>query len=122
MIWSRGSATALDVQTALMPQRTFRDSTVRTLLTRLEEKGYLKHQVEGRAFVYSSIESPARLAVRAVKQIVDRFCHGSVESLLVGMVDDEVVDSVELRRIVDRLAAQQSTKANKAQKGKGRHK
>src|SRR5690348_7199770 len=91
-IWSRGAATAVDIQTALAPQRILRDSTVRTLLTRLEGKGYLRHEVEGRTFVYSSIEPPTSLAVRAVRQIVDRFCQGSIESLLVGMVDDEIVD------------------------------
>ncbi|MBV9765098.1 MAG: BlaI/MecI/CopY family transcriptional regulator [Acidobacteriaceae bacterium] len=105
-IWSCGKATASDVQTALLPKRVLKDSTVRTLLTRLEEKGYLQHEVDGRAFVYSSTEPPRSLAVRAVKQIVDRFCEGSFESLLVGMVDDEIVDSDELQRIVDRLAAQ----------------
>ena len=118
-IWSRGTVTAADIQTALAPQRILRDSTVRTLLTRLEGKGYLQHEVDGRTFVYSSIEPPTSLAVRAVRQIVDRFCQGSIESLLVGMVDDEVVDPDELQRIVDRLAAQQSAKQRKPPKRKG---
>ena len=117
-IWSRGAATAADIQKALAPQRILRDSTVRTLLTRLEGKGYLRHEIDGRAFVYSSIDPPTSLAVRAVRQIVDRFCHGSVESLLVGMVNDEIVDPDELQRIVGRLAAQQSAKRRKAFKAK----
>ena len=121
-IWSRGAATAADIQTALAPQRILRDSTVRTLLTRLEGKGYLRHEVDGRTFVYSSIEPPTSLAVRAVRQIVDRFCQGSIESLLVGMVDDEIVDPDELQRIVDRLAAQQSANRRKAPKRKGKPK
>jgi BlaI family transcriptional regulator, penicillinase repressor len=119
VIWSRGAVTAADIQAALAPQRILRDSTVRTLLTRLEGKGYLQHEIDGRTFVYSSIEPPTSLAVRAVSQIVDRFCQGSVESLLVGMVDDEVVDPNELQSIVDRLAAQQSAKRRKPAKRKG---
>jgi BlaI family penicillinase repressor len=111
VVWSAGKVTAADVQAALAPKRALRDSTVRTVLTRLEEKGYLRHQVEGRTFVYSSVERPRRLAVRAVKQIIDRFCHGSVESLLTGMVDDEVVDPKELQRIIDRLAAKRKDSA-----------
>lgn len=117
-IWSRGAATAAAIQAALTPERILRDSTVRTLLTRLEGKGYIQHRVEGRTFVYSSIEPPRSLAVRAVRQIVDSFCQGSVESLLVGMVDDEIVDPNELQRIVDRLTAQPSAKRPKGQKGK----
>jgi predicted transcriptional regulator len=118
-IWSRGAATATDIQTALAPQRVLRDSTVRTLLTRLEAKGYLRHEVDGRTFVYSSIEPPRSLAVRAVRQIVDRFCQGSIESLLVGMVADEAVDPDELQRIVARLTAQQLAKRSKPRKTKG---
>lgn len=109
-VWSHGRVTAVDVQAALAPQRPLRDSTVRTVLTRLEEKGYLRHEVDGRTFVYFSLKPPRSLAVRAVKQIVDRFCQGSIESLLVGMVDDEVVDPEELQRVVDRLNARSESK------------
>lgn len=118
-IWALGAATAADIQNTLAPQRVLKDSTVRTLLTRLEGKGYLQHKVEGRTFVYSSIEQPTSLAVRAVRQIVDRFCHGSLESLLVGMVNDEIVDPTELQQIVDRVAAQQSAKRRQPRKRKG---
>lgn len=122
IIWSRNAATAADVQSDLQPDRTLRDSTVRTVLSRLEEKGYLKHKVDGRTFVYSSVEPPGNLAVRAVKQIVDRFCQGSFESLLVGLVNDEIVDTQELQQIVDRLAAQGSNKTHQPAKRKGRSK
>jgi BlaI family penicillinase repressor len=105
-IWSLGKATAADIQADLLPQRALTDSTIRTVLSRLEEKGYLQHEIAGRTFVYSSLEPPNTLAALAVKQIVDRFCQGSVESLLVGMVDGEIVDTAELQRIVDRLAKQ----------------
>jgi predicted transcriptional regulator len=118
VVWSRTRATAADVQAALSPQRPLRDSTIRTVLTRLEEKGYLRHEVDGRTFVYSSLKPPRSLAVRAVKQIVDRFCQGSVESLLVGMVDDEMVDPAELQRIVDRLNAQATGKQCRSSKRK----
>lgn len=120
IVWSRNSATAADVQSDLQPQRTLKDSTVRTVLSRLEEKGYLQHEVDGRTFVYSSVEPPGNLAVRAVKQILDRFCNGSLESLLVGLVNDEIVDARELQQIVDRLAAQSSEKGHRPVKRRER--
>jgi predicted transcriptional regulator len=113
VVWSRGNVTAADVQTMLMPQRVLKDSTIRTILTRLEEKRYVRHQVNGRTFVYSSVEPPSSVAVRAVKQIIDRFCHGSMESLLAGMVEDDVVDPKELRQMVNRLTKQRSVKPGK---------
>lgn len=120
VVWSRDRATAFDIQTALAPGRELKDSTIRTILTRLEEKRYLKHDVDGRTFVYASVEAPRSLAVRAVRQLIDRFCRGSVESLLVGMVDDEVVDPAELQRIVDRLAQQNPAKGPRSSKRKER--
>lgn len=116
IVWSHGKVTAADVQAALEPRRSLRDSTVRTVLTRLEEKGYVRHEVDGRTFVYSSREAPRSVAVRAVKQIVDRFCHGSIESLLTGMVDDEVVNARELQRISDRLATQAAKSRKRSRK------
>lgn len=110
VIWARGSVTANDVRDALAADRPLKDSTVRTILTRLEEKGYARHTVGGRTFVYSSLEPPRNVAVRAVKRVIDRFCHGSIESLLVGMVDDDIVDAEELRRIVSRLARERASK------------
>jgi predicted transcriptional regulator len=103
-LWGLESATAADVQKALAGERPLRDSTIRTVLLRLEEKGYVQHEVSGRTFVYSCLEPPRSVAARAVQQIVDRFCHGSLESLLAGMVDDKLVDTRQLREIVDRLS------------------
>jgi BlaI family transcriptional regulator, penicillinase repressor len=108
IVWGCGTATAADIQKALASERALKDSTVRTILSRLEEKRYLQHEVEGRTFVYSGIDHPGNVAARAVKQILDRFCHGSLESLLTGMVDNELVDPDELRRVADRLARERA--------------
>jgi predicted transcriptional regulator len=113
IVWNRGSATAGEIQDALTPERPLKDSTIRTVLTRLEEQGYVRHKVRGRTFVYSGVEPAHKVAVRAVKQILDRFCHGSVESLLVGMVDGEMVDPAELQRIADQLARERRTRDKK---------
>ncbi len=118
VIWERGTATASDIQEALALERPLKDSTIRTVLTRLEDKGYARHSVEGRTFRYSGIEQQRNVAVRAVKQILDRFCQGSVESLLVGMVDDEIVDPEELEQIVARMARERGAQAAKRRKGK----
>ncbi|MEE8586196.1 MAG: BlaI/MecI/CopY family transcriptional regulator [Acidobacteriota bacterium] len=104
LIWERGSSTAEQVRQALQPDRPLKESTVRTLLRRMEEKGFLNHRVEGRTYVYRPAVPPQKAAARAVRQIVDRFCGGSVEALLVGMVDDELLDGDELQRLADKLS------------------
>jgi BlaI family penicillinase repressor len=111
-IWSRGPSSVEAVHKALSPLRTLKESSVRTMLRRLEKKGYLSHESDGRAYVYHAAELPHRLAARAVRQIIDRFCQGSVEELVTGMVDAQVLTDEEL----DRLAQL----AKKRQRGSGK--
>ena len=112
IVWRIGSVTAEQVREEL--GRLLKDSTIRTVLRRLEEKGYLAHQLENRTFLYRPAQSRQRVAGRAVKRIVDWFCDGSVEALLVGLVDSKVLDRAELQRLADRIAvAQKSTDAGK---------
>jgi BlaI family penicillinase repressor len=113
IVWRVGSVTAEQVREEL--GRPLKDSTIRTVLRRLEEKGYLAHEVENRTFLYRPAQSRQRVAGRAVKRIVDWFCDGSVEALLVGLVDSKVLDRAELQRLADRIAvAQKSAEAGKS--------
>lgn len=104
VVWKHASCTSEDVRTALADRHPMKESTVRTMLKRLEEKGYVRHRVEGRTNVYSGIDAPQSVAAKAVRQIIDRLCGGSVEQLLVGMVADDVVDERELERLAQRIA------------------
>ena len=81
-------------------------STIRTVLRRLEEKGYVSHEVDGRTFIYKASDARQNVAVRAVKSIIDRFCGGSAEQLVLGMVDNAVLDRKQLERLARRIAEQ----------------
>ena len=116
-IWHRSKASAADIQQDLAAaDRALKDSTIRTVLLRLEEKGYVEHEVDGRTFIYSCLERPSSIAAHAVKQILDRFCHGSLESLLAGMVEDELVDTGELQNIVNRLSRKSAAKKERTKR------
>ena len=104
ILWKNGASTADQVREALAPKHELKDSTVRTILSRLREKGYVRHKVEGKAFVYSVVEKPRNVAVRAVRQILDRFCEGSLEELLIGLVENEVVDAAELQVLAKKIS------------------
>jgi len=79
--------------------RNLKETTIRTLLRRLEQKGYLTHEFDRRAYVYRAVEPARSLAARAVRQIIDRFCQGSVEELVSGMVEAKVLSSVDMDRL-----------------------
>ena len=110
ILWKQGPATAEQIRAALAPQHALKDSSVRTILGRLEQKGYIHHTIQGKAFVYNWVEKPGNVAVRAVRQILDRFCDGSLEQLLVGLVEHEVVGRTELKQLAQKLAASPAKK------------
>jgi predicted transcriptional regulator len=111
MVWDHGPSTADWVQKAL--PRPLKESTVRTVLKRLEEKGHLTHSVEQRTFVYEAARTRGHAAAHAVKRIVDRFCSGSLEEVLVGLVDARILDRKELQRLADKIASAQSKEGAK---------
>lgn len=101
LVWSNGEITAESVREKLA--RKPKESTVRTVLRRLEEKNYVTHSVSGRTFVFRAAESRQVVAARAVKQIVERFCNGSLEEVLVGMVDARMLDARTLQQLAKRI-------------------
>jgi predicted transcriptional regulator len=103
VIWSTGPATSEQVREALLPRHPLKDSSVRTLLRRLEARGYVTHRLEGKVFVYQAVVPPRSVAARAVRQIIERFCAGSVEQFLVGMVDEKVLTVGEIERLVRKV-------------------
>lgn len=99
-IWSSEDACSVEaIHQIVSRSRVLKETTTRTLLRRLEQKGYLKHSTEGRAYVYRPVEPARSLAARAVRQIIDRFCQGSVEELVSGMVEAKVLNKAEIARL-----------------------
>jgi predicted transcriptional regulator len=104
VIWDSGSASVDAVHEVLSRTRTLKETSTRTLLRRLEQKGYIGHKEIGRAYVYHAAEPASSVAARAVRLIIDRFCRGSVEELVSGMVDAEVLSKSEIEQIQGILA------------------
>ncbi len=103
LIWDRGEVTAEQVREELA--RAAKESTVRTVLRRLEDKGFVTHSVDGRTFVFRAAEGRQEVAARAVKRIVDWFCKGSVEDVLVGMADARMLEPQTLEVLAKRIKA-----------------
>ena len=117
VVWSQQRVTADDVRLALAREQALKESTVRTILRRLEEKGYVEHDVEGRTYVYRPRVAPQNIATQQVRGIIDRLCRGSVENLLVGMIDDKLITPDKLRELAERIAASEVA-IKKSERGK----
>ena len=110
-VWSHPDCTAESCREGIASRRPLKDSTIRTVLRKLEEKAYATHKVKGRTFVYRAVDTKRNVAVRAAQQLIDRFCDGSVEELLVGMVDNQLLDPSQLRRLAAQIASRKEKKA-----------
>jgi BlaI family penicillinase repressor len=109
LVWAKGAVSAEDVREGL--SRRLKESTIRTVLKRLEDKGFVGHTVEGRTFIYRASEARERVAARAVKRIVDWFCEGSVEEVLVGMVDSSMLGRKQMDMLAKKIETAKKEKA-----------
>jgi BlaI family penicillinase repressor len=99
VVWGKGPCSVEAVHEVVSQKRSLKETSVRTILRRLEQKGYLQHEEKGRAYIYRSAEPARNLAARAVRQIIDRFCKGSVEELVSGMVEAKMLSKGEMDRL-----------------------
>jgi BlaI family transcriptional regulator, penicillinase repressor len=116
LVRAAGETTADAIRERLA--RKPKESTVRTVLRRLEDKGYITHTVDGRTYVFRAAEARPQVAARAVKAIVDWLCNGSVEEVLVGMMDARMLDRGTLQRLAKRIEQAKEEKAEEKAEGK----
>jgi BlaI family penicillinase repressor len=109
-LWAHPGCTAEVCREGLAGERALKDSTIRTILRNLEEKGYATHTVDGRTFVYRAVGTKRNVAVEAAQQVIERFCGGSVEDFLVGLVDNQVLEPRQLRRLAGKIASRKGKK------------
>jgi BlaI family penicillinase repressor len=109
-VWAHPGCTAEECREGLAPDKALKDSTVRTVLRNLEAKGYVSHAVDGRSFVYRAVHTKRSVAVQAAQQLIDRFCCGSVEELLIGLVDNQILQPRQLQRLAQKIASRKERK------------
>ncbi len=103
LVWRLAPVTADQLRGAL--PRAPKESTVRTVLRRLETKGLVTHTLDGRTFLYRATAPRRAVAARAVGRVMDWFRVGSVSEMLVGMADARMLDRAELETLIARLDA-----------------
>lgn len=110
-VWTHPRCTAEMCREGVAGERTLKDSTIRTILRNLEEKGYVTHDVDGRTFIYRALDTKRNVAVQAAQQVIERFCGGSVEELLVGLVDHQVLEPKQLQKLAEKIASRREKKS-----------
>ena len=101
LVWLHAPITAESARERL--NRPLKESTVRTVLRRLEEKGFVTHSIEGRTYVFRAVDDRQRVAAKAVRRVADWFCNGSIEEVLVGIVDSKMLDQKQLEALAKKI-------------------
>jgi BlaI family transcriptional regulator, penicillinase repressor len=113
IVWARGEVSASEVRRVLSRTRAVARNTVRTLLERMEEKGWIAHRAEGRTFLYSAAQPRQTTIGQKVQEVIETVCGGSAEALVTALLDYRGLNSGELERIRRMLAQARATKQEK---------
>ncbi len=99
LVWQLGLATVQDVCDVLSKDRSVTYATVQTLLRRLEKKGYVQHEVKGKAHVFSAAVKRDEVIKRTVKDFVDRLFGGDPLPLLLHLADHSELQTDDIERL-----------------------
>ena len=97
-LWELGTATAEQIRLAL-PDKPH-DSTVRTLLRILEEKGFVNHKRDGKTFVYRPAVARKSVQQRTLRNVIKQFFSGSPQDLVLRLLEDEKLSADELKDLM----------------------
>jgi BlaI family transcriptional regulator, penicillinase repressor len=114
-VWRIGEASAEQVREAL--PEPLHDSTVRTLLRVLETKGYLCHEVRGKAYVYRAAVERNKAQRHALRSVLARFFGGSAEDLVLRLIEDERITPEQLDALGRKAPTPRARKAARRRPG-----
>ena len=99
ILWMRGESVVSDLVAAMPDGETLAYNSILTTVRILEQKGYVDHRQEGRAFVYRPCVAEQEASRSEVRHVLSRFFGNSRERLLLSLLGDEEVSPEELQRL-----------------------
>jgi predicted transcriptional regulator len=104
ILWRRGESAVTDLVAGLPDGEQLAYNSVLTTIRILEQKGYVTHRQEGRAFLYSPAIAEDEASRSEVKHVLNRFFGNSRERLLLSLLGDEDLSPSELARLKEAIA------------------
>ncbi len=101
ILWSRGESTVNDIASAFPKKSAIAYNSVLTTIRILEQKGYVQHRKEGRAFLYTPLIAEAEAGISEVRLVLRRFFDDSREKLMLSLLGDSEITPEELQRLRD---------------------
>jgi len=103
ILWQRGESVVSDLVAAMPEGETLAYNSVLTTVRILEQKGYVDHRQDGRAFVYRPCVAEHEASRSEVRHVLNRFFGNSRERLLLSLLGDEEISPAELQRLKDAI-------------------
>jgi predicted transcriptional regulator len=103
ILWQRGESAVNDLVAAMPDGETLAYNSVLTTVRILEQKGYVEHRQEGRAFVYRPCVAENEASRSEVRHVLSRFFGNSRERLLLSLLGDEEISPEELLRLKEAI-------------------
>ena len=104
VLWERGESAVAELVSAVSEERPLAYTSVLTTVRILENKGYVRHRQEGRAFLYSPCIDEFEAGKSEVRHVLQRFFGNSRERLLLSLLGDGEVSPEELKRLKEAIA------------------
>ncbi|HEX3891094.1 MAG TPA: BlaI/MecI/CopY family transcriptional regulator [Terracidiphilus sp.] len=103
ILWRRGESAVTDLVADLPNGEALAYNSVLTTIRILEQKGYVTHRQEGRAFVYQPSVAEQEASRTEVRHVLNRFFGNSRERLLLSLLGDEEISAEELQQLKDAI-------------------
>jgi predicted transcriptional regulator len=99
VLWRKGPASVQQVLDALPEKEPLAYNSVLTTIRILEKKGYVKHEKDGRAHIYSPLVERKEATRSEISRLANRFFGSSQELLVLNILEDRGMDAAELNRL-----------------------
>jgi predicted transcriptional regulator len=99
VLWDRGEATVAEIWEALRPERGLAQTTVATLLSRLEKRGVVAHRSRSRQFLYQPTVTESEVRRVMVRELTDRLFDGDVAALMSHLLTGRAISPGDLAKV-----------------------
>ena len=104
VLWEKRAATVAEIADALREERGLAQTTIATLLTRLEKRGVVRHYTRSRQFVYEPAVTESEVQRSMVTELTQRLFDGDVTALMTHLLSEREVSPGDLERMKELLA------------------
>ena len=104
ILWMRGESAVADIAAAAADESPLAYTSVLTTVRILEQKGYVTHRQQGRAFLYSPCVAEDDASRSEIRHVLERFFGNSRERLVLSLLGDDELTPAELKRLKERIA------------------